>query len=91
MDLNRALRSATKTGKLLFGADQAKKAIETKEAKLIILANNSPDPVLKEQSKVPSMDFPGTNMELGAACGKPFAISVVTVLDPGESQILPKR
>ena len=90
MDLNRALRTASKTGKLLFGATQAKKAIETSEAKMIIVASNSPNPELKEQSKVPMMDFTGTNMELGAACGKPFSISVVTVLDAGESQLLSK-
>ena len=90
MDLNKALRAATKTGKLLFGADQAKKAIETKEAKLIILASNSPSPELKEQKNVPIIEFPGTNIDLGAVCGKPFAISAVTVLEPGDSQILAK-
>ena len=88
MDLNRALRAASKTGKLLFGAEQAKKAIETKEAKLIILASNSPNPELKEQGSVQYMEFPGTNIELGAACGKPFSISVVTVIDAGDSQLL---
>ncbi len=91
MDLNKALRTAAKSGKLLFGADQAMKAIETKEAKLIVVASNSPNPELKEQSEIPFMDFPGTNMELGSACGKPFSISVVTILDPGESQILSNR
>ena len=90
MDLNKALRAAAKTGKLLFGADQAKKAIETKEAKLIILASNSPNPELKEQKNVPIIEFPGTNIDLGAVCGKPFAISAVTVLEPGDSQILAK-
>jgi large subunit ribosomal protein L30e len=32
--------------------------------------------------------FPGTSLELGAACGKPFAVSVLTVLAPGESSIM---
>ncbi|MCK5037977.1 MAG: 50S ribosomal protein L30e [Thermoplasmata archaeon] len=90
MDLNKALRAAAKTGKLLFGADQAKKAIETKEAKLIILASNSPNPELKEQKDVPFIEFPGTNIDLGGVCGKPFAISAVTVLEAGDSQILAK-
>ena len=90
MDLNRALRAAAKSGKLLFGADQAKKAIESKEAKLIIIAKNIPEVELKEQKAVPMKVFPGTNVELGAVCGKPFAISAVTVLDPGDSQILGK-
>jgi len=90
MDLNRALRAAAKTGKLLFGADQTKKAIETKEAKMVILASNSPNPELKEQKDVPFIEFPGTNIELGAVCGKPFAISAIAVLEPGDSQILAK-
>ena len=90
MDLNKALRAATKTGKLLFGATQAKKAIETKDAKMIIIASNSPNQELKEQKDIPFIEFPGTNIELGAVCGKPFAISAVTVIEPGDSQILAK-
>ncbi len=88
MDLNRALRTVTRTGKVMFGADQAKRAIESKEAKLIVLAENCPDEFLREQTTVPSMNFKGTNVEMGAACGKPFSISALTVLDAGDSQIL---
>ena len=32
--------------------------------------------------------FGGTNQELGASCGKPFAISVLTVVSEGDSDIL---
>ena len=88
MDLNRALRAVTRTGKVYFGVDQAKRAIEKKEAKLIVLAKNCPDTYLKEQDEVKIAQFKGSNVELGAACGKPFSISVLTVLDAGESQIL---
>ena len=70
MDLNRALRTATKTGEVQFGVSQARKAIETKHGKLIVIASNCPAPELKEQ--------------------KIFSISVVTVIAPGESQILSK-
>ena len=30
----------------------------------------------------------GTGMELGAVCGKPFIISVLTVIEEGNSDIL---
>ena len=90
MDINRALRTATKTGEVTFGASQAKKAIASKKGKLIVIASNCPASELKEQKGVPVLEFPGNNRELGAACGKPFPVSVVTVIKPGESQILAK-
>ena len=65
MDLNRALRAVTRTGKVYFGADQAKRAIEKKEAKLIVLAKNCPDEYLREQGDVKIAEFKGSNVELG--------------------------
>ena len=88
MDLNRALRTAAKTGEVQFGIAQAKKAIDTSQGKLIIIASNCPAPELKDQSAIPVVEFPGNNRELGTACGKPFSVSVVTVITPGDSQIL---
>ena len=88
MDLNRALRTAAKTGEVQFGIAQAKKAIETSQGKLIVIASNCPAPELKEQTAIPVVEFQGNNRELGAACGKPFSVSVVTVITPGDSQIL---
>ncbi|MBA3045011.1 MAG: 50S ribosomal protein L30e [Candidatus Thermoplasmatota archaeon] len=90
MDINRALRTVTKTGEVTFGVSQAKKAIASKQGKLIIIASNCPAKELKDQNDIPVMEFPGTNRELGSACGKPFSVSVVTVIKPGESQILSK-
>ena len=88
MDLNRALRTAAKTGEVQFGIAQARKAIETSQGKLIIIASNCPAPELKEQTAIPVVEFPGNNRELGTACGKPFSVSVITVISPGDSQIL---
>lgn len=88
MDLNRALRTAAKTGEVQFGIAQARKAVETSQGKLIVIASNCPAPELKEQTAIPVVEFPGTNRELGTACGKPFSVSVVTIIAPGDSQIL---
>jgi large subunit ribosomal protein L30e len=90
MDVNRALRTATKTGEVRFGISQARKAVEGRQGKLIVLASNCPAKDLREQRAIPVMEFPGNSIELGAACGKPFAVSVATIVSAGESQILSK-
>ena len=58
---------------------------------MVIVTSNVSKPnaeALAKFEKAPIYKFPGTSLELGAACGKPFAISVLTVLAPGESQIM---
>ena len=92
MDLQRSLRTVIATGKVLIGADQTEKAINNGEAKLVILASNSPasEDIRKAASdkRVTVHDYDGMGTQLGPACGKPFAISALAVLDAGESDIL---
>ncbi len=87
-DLTGPLRAAIETGRVVMGVKSARKALKAKEAKLIIIARNCPDGYLRSQRQVPVREFRGSNHDLGAACGKPFSISVVTVVDPGKSNIL---
>jgi len=70
--------------------EQAKKAAEKGEAKLIIVTSNCPEELFMEKKygKAPIYHFKGSNSELGAACGKPFAVSALTIIDAGESDIL---
>ncbi|MEM3342586.1 MAG: 50S ribosomal protein L30e [Thermoplasmata archaeon] len=90
MDLNKALKSVMSTGKVLLGYKQAKKALLKKSAKMIIVSSNCPPEVIEDLKKynVPVVNYNGTNVDLGAACGKPFTISALVVIDPGESNIL---
>lgn len=92
MDVQRSLRTAVGTGKVLIGADQTDKAVANGEAKLVILATNCPagDIIRKAASekRVPVFDYEGMGTQLGPACGKPFAISALAVIDAGESDIL---
>lgn len=92
MDVQRSLRTAVQSGKVLIGADQAAKAIGRGEARLVILANNCPAATsIKEvagDKRVPVYDFKGLGTQLGPACGKPFSISALAILDAGESDIL---
>jgi len=85
MDINRALRNVIATGTVAFGTEQAKKAMKSGKAKLIIRAKNCPVGDFGTQDVY---EFSGTNQDLGTACGKPFAISVLTVMEEGDSDIL---
>lgn len=92
MDVQRSLRTVIETGKVLIGSDQTQKALSRGEAKLVILASNAPDAArLREAAaakRVPVFAFDGMGTQLGPACGKPFAISALAVLDAGESDVL---
>ena len=93
MDINRALRLAISTGEVKLGKAQANKSMIGNQAKLLILANNCPKGMVGQAKnhKVPVYKFRGNNRELGAACGKPFSISTVTILAEGNSEILALR
>lgn len=87
-DIVGPLRQAIESGRVVLGVRECRKALKRKEAKLIIIASNCPDGYLRSQEEVPVREFPGSNVELGAACGKPFSVSAVAVLDAGKSSIL---
>jgi large subunit ribosomal protein L30e len=87
MDLGRALKVAVDTGTVRFGVKQARKALGDERAVLLVLSRGCPDEDRFRSSGVRVLPFPGGSMELGAACGKPFGVSVVTILDPGDSPI----
>lgn len=86
IDVARALKLAVDTGDVRFGLRSVRQAVIGGKARLVVVASNSPDPLKGMGAKVYA--FPGTNAELGAACGKPFSVSALAVLDPGDSNIL---
>lgn len=94
MDLNREIRRAVDTGKVIFGAKQSEKSINTGQAKLFITASNSPNfskERLLAKAKIANtniVEFQGTNFELGQVCGKPFNISFMAIKEAGKSTIL---
>ena len=66
MDINRSIRIAVDTGKVSYGADSAKQALLNKQAKLVILAENTPQDIKEdinryaEISEVPTLVFSGS-------------------------------
>jgi len=90
LDINRALKTAVNTGKVYMGRQQTVKALKRDEVKLVITASNCTEATIAELKayNAPRFRFPGSNLELGSACGKPFSVSMVSILNPGESNIL---
>ncbi|MEA3190979.1 MAG: large subunit ribosomal protein L30e [Thermoplasmata archaeon] len=92
MDVQRSLRTVIATGKVLIGADQTAKAVARGEAKLVILAQNAPEAeglrAAAQKKRIPVYAFEGMGTQLGPACGKPFSISAIAVLDAGTSDVL---
>jgi len=90
MDIKRALRNVQTTGKVTVGIRETMKYLKKKKVKLVIVARNCPEKDLEQLKgyKTPVYTFDGTNLELGAASGKPFSISTLGVMDGGKSDIL---
>src|SRR5580658_1570331 len=93
-DLNNNIRLAVDSGKAAFGVNKASQSILTSKAKIIIVASkNKGDRLsdilhLAKLSNIRVEIFEGTPMDLGVVCGKPFSVSVLSILDPGNSKIL---
>ena len=89
IDIARALKAAATTGEVRYGLSQTLRAVKSGEAKLVVVSSNchAKDDIASAGS-TKTLEFPGTNVELGAACGKPYAISALAVIKPGDSNIL---
>jgi large subunit ribosomal protein L30e len=92
MDINidKALIKLIRTGKVIIGSNRTIDAAMNNEAKMVVLAANCPPEVRAkiESTNVPILNYAGTGVELGPACGKPFIIAAMAIIDSGESDIL---
>ncbi len=94
IDIDKAIASAVKTGKVSYGANAALLNAKTGKAKMIVLASNCPKETktqveyYSKLSKVPVMTYKGTSMDLANVCGKLFIISALSIREPGDSEIL---
>lgn len=83
-----------KSGKAALGFKSVLKNIRTNQVQLILYSNNLP--ILRQRqihyycmlAKVQCAEYNGSNTDLGAACGKLFRVSVLGVINGGDSQIV---
>ncbi|MCH1541025.1 MAG: 50S ribosomal protein L30e [Candidatus Poseidonia sp.] len=92
MDLSRQLKNAIATGNLLFGQRQTTASCDNGTAKLVVVAANCPESyTTKLRATHPEVTMFRSNMvnrELGIACGKPFSVSTIAVIEAGDSDLL---
>jgi len=92
--INSKLGLVIKSGKYTLGYQSTLKALRRGQAKMVIVAANTP-PLRKSEieyyallAKANVHHFNGTNNDLGTACGRLFSVGMVSVLDAGDSDIL---
>ncbi len=93
-DIERELVTALKTGKVILGSRRTLKLVKLGKAKAVIVAANAPPEIYNDimyyakMSNIPVYVYPGTSVELGAVCGKPFTVASLAIIDPGSSRIV---
>ncbi|MGA9100215.1 MAG: 50S ribosomal protein L30e [Methanotrichaceae archaeon] len=90
INVDRALRSSIRTGKVMLGSNKTVETGQSGQAKLIIYAADCPQGV---RDRLESMDIPiygyqGMGKDLGSACGKPFSVATLAIIEPGDSEIM---
>ncbi|KAG8494968.1 hypothetical protein CXB51_012427 [Gossypium anomalum] len=92
--INNRLALVMKSGKYTLGYKTVLKSLRSSKGKLIIIANNCP-PLRKSEieyyamlCKVGVHHYNGNNVDLGTACGKYFRVCCLSIIDPGDSDII---
>ncbi len=87
-DISKVLKNVISTGKVLIGTKQTISAVKNGKAQVVVVSSGCPARMLDEIKGVPVIKYPGSVVDLGVACGKPFSIAALAVLEPGDSGIL---
>jgi large subunit ribosomal protein L30e len=94
MSLNQPIASAVNTGECKIGAKSSIDAIKSGAAKLVVVAANCPRNDYEDitrfakLSEIKVQKFEGTSWDLGEIVGKPFMVSAIAIIKPGDSKIL---
>merc|ERR1739847_109232 len=92
--INSRLALVMKSGKYTLGYRSTSKTLRQGKAKLVIIGSNMPQLRKSEieyyamLSKTGVHRYTGNNIELGTACGKYFRVAVLSITDPGDSDII---
>ncbi len=95
-DIDMNLRVGFKTGKFIFGKKQVLRHLRNDSFKMILLSNNCPTELEKQlnyyvslmKDKIHIHRYKGSSWDLGLALAKPYMISIIGVLQEGDSDLL---
>jgi large subunit ribosomal protein L30e len=69
--------------------------LNKKKGKLVVVSSNMPESLYSKikqaAGEIPLYKFPGSSWDLGGLCGKPYPVTTITIIDPGESGILKQQ
>ena len=92
--INARLKLVVKSGKYSLGYKSTLKSLRSGKSKLVLISSNAP-PLRKSEieyyamlSKTQVHHYTGGNSELGTAAGKYFSVSMLSITDPGDSDIM---
>merc|ERR1712185_568448 len=95
--INSRLQLVIKSGKYSLGYKSTLKSLRAGKAKLVLISSNCP-PLRKSELEYYSMlskanvhHYTGSNNDLGTACGRYFAVSCLSIIEAGDSDILHQR
>ncbi|MFW9787171.1 MAG: 50S ribosomal protein L30e [Candidatus Thorarchaeota archaeon] len=94
MSLNQPIASAVNTGECKIGTRSSIDAIKTGKAQLVVVSSNCPKDDLEDIEQFAKLaeikvhKFEGTSWDLGEVVGKPFMVSAIAIIKPGNSKIL---
>lgn len=98
-DVDMNIRVTYKTGKVIYGKNNVLKYLRNASFKMIIIANNCPTELVNQlnhyislmKDKLYIYRYKGSSWDLGLTCAKPYMISVIGILNEGDSEILSLR
>ncbi len=94
MEADEELRESERTGEVVLGSNETLEATKSGEAQLTVISTSPPKEVEEKLRKYTDENdislhyYPGGSKDLGLALGKPFSVSVLAVLDVGDSSVL---
>ena len=95
-DIDTNIKVAYKTGKVVYGNNQVLNGLRENPFKMLIIANNCPKALESQFNYYNSLmknqlfiyKYKGSSWDLGLACAKPYMISVIGIIDQGDSDLL---
>ncbi|GER49895.1 60S ribosomal protein L30 [Striga asiatica] len=85
--INNRLALVMKSGRYTLGYKTVLKTLRNSKGKLILISNNCP-PLRKSEIEYYAMLAKVGDVDLGTACGKYFRVSCLSIVDPGDSDII---
>ena len=96
-DVNTNIKVVYKTGKITYGKNQVLNNIKRENPyKMLIISNNCPTELINQLNHYNSLlkdklfiyKYKGSSWDLGIACAKPYMISLIGVIDFGDSNLI---